>query len=57
MKKPLDYSPYYLDAKAKLKEVHELLNKNNFIDAASIIDEIIVELRMMRAAVKSHVEK
>lgn len=56
MKKPLDYSPYYLDAKTKLKEVHDLLNKQRYIDAASLLDEVVVELRMMRAAIKSHIE-
>jgi hypothetical protein len=52
----LDYAPHYLDAKKKLQEVHELLLKNRFIEAAAMIDKIVVELRMMRAAVKSHVE-
>jgi len=56
MKTPLDYSSYYLEAKKKLQNAHELLNKKNFTDAATTIDEIIVELRMMRAAVKTHIE-
>ena len=52
----LDYAPYYIDAKKKLDEVHELLKKNRYIEAKTLIDEVVVELRMMRAAVKSHVE-
>lgn len=56
MKNRLDYAPYYLETKKKLTEVHELLLKNKFIEATGLIDEIVVELRMMRAAVKSHVE-
>ena len=52
----LDYAPYYLNAKKKLQEAHDLLLKNRFIEATNLIDEIVVELRMMRAAVKSHVE-
>lgn len=55
-KTKLDYAPYYLDAKKKLQEAHDLLLKNRFVEATSLIDEIVVELRMMRAAVKSHVE-
>jgi hypothetical protein len=56
MKQKLDYAPHYLETKKKLQETHELLLKNRFVEAAAVINEIIVELRMMRAAVKSHVE-
>lgn len=56
MKNKLDFAPYYLDVKKKLQEVHELLLKNQFVEAASKLDEVAVEVRMMRAAVKSHVE-
>lgn len=56
MKDKLDYAPHYLEAKKKLNEAHELLLKNRFVDAAGLIDQIVVELRLMRAAVKSHVE-
>ena len=56
MKNRVDYAPHYLETKKKLTEVHELLLKNKFKEAAGMINEIIVELRMMRAAVKSHVE-
>lgn len=52
----LDYAPHYLAAKRKIKEAHELLLKNRFIEASTLIDEAVVELRMMRAAVKSNVE-
>lgn len=56
MKAKIDYAPYYLDAKKKLQEAHDLLLKNRFVEAASLLDEVAVEVRMMRAAVKSHVE-
>jgi len=56
MKDKIDYAPHYLETKKKLTEVHELLLKNKFKEAAGMINEIIVELRLMRAAVKSHVE-
>lgn len=52
----LDYSSHYLEAKKKLKEVNELILKNKFRDAAGKIDEAVVELRLMRQAVKSHAE-
>lgn len=56
MKQPIDYAVYYLDAKKKLTEVHDLLNKKHYLEASSLIDEIVVELRMMRAAIKTHIE-
>ena len=56
MSNKIDYTPYYLDALNKLKEVHDLLKKNAFEEAATKLDESMVELRMMRIAVKSHVE-
>lgn len=56
MKNKLDYAPYYLNAKKRLKEAHELLLKNQFEEAATLLDEVVIEVRMMRVAVKSHVE-
>lgn len=56
MKQKLDYAPHYLETKKKLQEAHDLLLKNRFMEAAAKIDDIVVELRMMRAAVKSHSE-
>lgn len=56
MKAPLDYAPYELEAKKLLKEVSDLLKTNKYAKAAVIIDDIIVELRMMKAAVNSHIK-
>ena len=56
MKDKVDYAPHYLEAKKKLTEVHELLLKNKFKEAAGLIDEIVVELRLMRTAVRSHAD-
>lgn len=56
MKHTLDYSPHYLEAKSKLGDIYALLNKKEFVAAATLIDEAIVELRMMRAAVKTHMD-
>jgi hypothetical protein len=52
----LDFAPYYLEAERKLKEVHEMLKLNKFAEASTVVDEIVVELRMMRAAIRSHAE-
>ena len=56
MKAPLDYAPYELEAKKLLREVGELLKTNNYAKVATTLDDIIVELRMMKAAVNSHIK-
>ena len=56
MKSPLDYAPYELEAKKLLREVGELLKTNKYAKAAATLDDIIVELRMMKAAVNSHIK-
>jgi hypothetical protein len=56
MKTPLDYAPYELEAKKLLREVGELLKTNKYVKAATTLDDIIVELRMMKAAVNSHIK-
>lgn len=53
----LDYALHELKVKAILKEVHHYLLKNNFKSAASSIDHAIVELRLMRTAVKTHIKE
>lgn len=50
----LDYSVHGLAADKLMKEIHDLLLKKDYKLAASKVDETIVELRMMRAAIKSH---
>ncbi len=52
----LNYTAHELKVKELLKEIHEHLLRNNYVSAASTIEQAIVELRLMRAAVKSHVE-
>jgi hypothetical protein len=51
----LDYACHELEAKKHLKEIVELLNKNKFGEAAGKIEFVIVELRMMKAAINSHI--
>ena len=53
----LNYTTYELKVKGLLKEIHEHLLRNDHVSAASTIDQAIVELRIMRAAVKSHIKE
>lgn len=48
-----DYSAHKINAHKKLKEVHLLLLKNKFEESAKEIDEVIVELRMMKASINN----
>lgn len=56
MNSKLDYTPYYLEAQKKLKEAHELLKVGRFVEATTMVDEAVTELRMMRAAIRTNVE-
>lgn len=53
----LDYAPHELEAKRLLKEVHQLLLLNDFVAAIDGLDRAMVELRLMRTAVKSHIQE
>lgn len=53
----LDYSCHELEIKKKLKEIRDLLVKNKFGEAAGKVDFVIAELRMMKAAINSHVHE
>lgn len=52
----LDYAGHYIEAKKNLNRVHELLNKKQFKEAAGLLDQTVVELRLMRQAVRTHVK-
>jgi hypothetical protein len=53
----LNYTAHELKVKELLKEVHIHLLGQDFVAAASTIDQTIAELRLMRAAVKSHIKE
>ena len=53
----VDYAAHELQVKWLMKQVHQLLLERDFVAAASTIDATIVELRLMRTAVKSHIKE
>lgn len=53
----IDYAAHELKVKALMKEIHLSLLAHDYVAAASTIDSAIVELRLMRTAVKSHVKE
>lgn len=53
----LDYATHELKAKKLLKEIHTYLLNKELVAAASTIDLAIVELRLMRTAIKSHIKE
>jgi hypothetical protein len=52
----VDYAPHYLELKNGLKTVYELLNKGEYLSAATLVDKMTVECRLLRTAIKSHVK-
>jgi hypothetical protein len=53
----IDYAAHELRVKELLRETRDLLLDKDFVAAASTIDLTIVELRLMRTAVKSHIKE
>lgn len=53
----VDHAAHELQVKRLLKETHNLLLKGDWKAAASTIDMTIVELRLMRTAVKSQIKQ
>jgi hypothetical protein len=51
----LDYSPHQLEVKHLMAEIHKLILVNQFVEAAKLVDPAIAELRLMKAAINSHV--
>jgi len=51
----LDYAAHQLEVKKRLKEIHDKLLSNQHGEAASLVDNAIVEMRMLKAAINSHV--
>lgn len=56
MTSKIDYAPHYLIAKKNIHDVYKKLNDGEFTESVLLIDQTIAELRLMRAAVKSHME-
>jgi hypothetical protein len=51
----IDFSSHQLEVSKKMKEIHDKLLTRNYGEAADLIDHTVVELRLMKAAVNSHV--
>lgn len=50
----VDFAPHKLEADKLLKEAHLFCIERQYEDAVKKIDAAIAELRLMRAAIKSH---
>lgn len=57
LKDLVDYSPHELEAKKLIHSAADFLRRNRYTEALESIEDAIVELRLMRAAIKSHIEK
>jgi hypothetical protein len=54
---PLDYSFHTITVSAGMKELHKLLKSEHYLMAMDLIDGLIVELRMAKAAVRDLEER
>jgi hypothetical protein len=52
----LDFSEHYIVSKKKLTQAYNLFNKCEFDHAVALVEETIAELRLMRAAIKTHLK-
>ena len=50
----VDYAPMLIKVEKDLVLVHDLLKRNKYTEAAAVVNEIIVESRLLRNAIKSH---
>lgn len=55
--KTIDYANHDIKVKQLLTAVYDLILERDFLKAASTIDQAIVELRLMRNAVKTHIKE
>lgn len=53
----LDYSIHDLELRKLMKDIHDLLLKKEYLKAATRADEAIVELRLLRTAIRSHINE
>jgi hypothetical protein len=52
-----DYAAYKIKANLKMQELNKELLRNELAQAALSVDEVIVELRLMKAAITDLKEK
>jgi hypothetical protein len=50
----VDFAPHKLEADKLLRQAHLLCVDHEYAEAARLVDAAIAELRLMRAALKSH---
>lgn len=50
----LDYAPHYLLIESHLRTIHDLLKRNNYKDAATFAEQMMVECRLLRNAIYTH---
>lgn len=52
----VDYAPHYLLIETHLRTVHDLLKRGNYKDAATYTEQMMVECKLLKNAIKSHVK-
>ena len=52
----VDYAPHYLLIETHLKAVHDLLKRGNYKDAAAFTEQMMVECKLLKNAIRTHVK-
>ena len=52
----LNFAEHFLNANRQLRQVYEEANDKKFTEASEKINDIIVELRLLKAAILSNVQ-
>lgn len=53
----LDYAPYYLEIKRLLHESHNLMNVGAYEEAKPLVEELMVNAKLLLNVTKSHINQ
>lgn len=53
----LDYAPYYLEVKRLLHEAHNLMNTGAYEEAKPLVEELMVNAKLLLNVTRSHIDK
>jgi len=53
----LDYAPYYLEIKRLLHESHNLMSLGAYEEAKPLVEELMVNAKLLLSVTKSHINQ
>lgn len=52
----LDYAPFHLEIKRLLNEAHNLMNRGAYAEAKPLVEELMVNAKLLLNVTKSHID-